>query len=141
MSYLLIAAAALGLGSGIVLWGMRRRRPPVSVASTRVDAGIPSSPRRHERDYRAVGIAWDSSKCPCRMAEELADQRFLLSDAPPLPLPGCEVQVCHCHYQRFQDRRDDDMRRAGHQLHEGVCSQTGVSNRRSRFDRRAIGMD
>lgn len=135
MNYLLYAAAVLAVGSGLLYWGRHRRRRPAGMSAFR-DTGMPVAPSRRKRDFRAVGIAWRFDAKPCAMAQELAEQRFLLAEAPPLPLPDCPQKCCTCHYVRFSDRREEGSRRAIHGLHEAVCRQSGVRDRRIRRDRR-----
>ena len=90
-----------------------------------------------KQDFRSVTIDSTASGAPCQTAIELADERFLLADAPMLPLPGCNSNSCRCGYARQDDRRDFD-RRANHDMHEAVCQSTGISNRRSLRNRRGI---
>lgn len=136
LAYLLFTAVVIGLGSGLLLWEMRRRRRLVASSAGLGDAGIPPAVQRRKRDFRAVGITWDIQASPCPLAQDLAGQRFLLAEAPPLPLPDCPKRQCSCHYRRYTDRRLEDVRRAIHGLHEGVCSQSGVRDRRRARDRR-----
>jgi len=136
MSYLLYSAAVLAAGTALLYWGRHRRRRTAGSTPTLRDSGIPMALSRRKRDYRSVGITWKFDATPCAMAQELADQRFLLAEAPPLPLPDCPQKRCTCYYERFSDRREDGSRRAIHGLHEAVCRQSGVRDRRSRRDRR-----
>ncbi len=38
-------------------------------------------------------------------AQTLRGKRFLSSDAPALPLAGCDSTECNCHYVHYDDRR------------------------------------
>jgi hypothetical protein len=62
-------------------------------------------PRHHwvTNPWHAVSIV--SSAPACHQARSLARMRFLSSQAPPLPLEGCERRQCSCHYRHHQDRR------------------------------------
>jgi hypothetical protein len=57
--------------------------------------------------YKAIAIKPPSSAC--EHARALAGKRFLVAEAPKLPLPSCD-QRCTCIYQSFSDRRDESRR-------------------------------
>jgi hypothetical protein len=58
----------------------------------------------HASDYRAVSIV--PTTASCREARRLRGARFLLGEAPRLPLPQCTQRLtCSCHYRKFPDRR------------------------------------
>ncbi len=69
-----------------------------------------SSMRRHgykhwvghydREPYHAV-----SCKGDCDALRGLRGRRFLVKDAPPLPVPSCRAERCHCHYEHHHDRR------------------------------------
>lgn len=47
----------------------------------------------------------------CDMARKFSDHRFLVRDAPPLPLAGCNMpKNCHCKYIKHRDRRAEPRR-------------------------------
>lgn len=54
--------------------------------------------------YRGVRIRANGDHC-CHVVRTLADERFLLDEAPMLPLSLCDAEVCQCSYERFDDRR------------------------------------
>ena len=63
----------------------------------------------HEADYRAVSIV--STQTSCHEARRLRHIRFLLNEAPRLPLRECPQQLtCTCRYRKFPDRRIADRR-------------------------------
>src|SRR4029077_9286156 len=41
----------------------------------------------------------------CQAARHSNRRRFLSSEAPTLPLTGCDSKACHCHYVHYDDRR------------------------------------
>jgi hypothetical protein len=94
-------------------------------------------PETRSFDCRAVTIDTAESKPPCQTAIELADTRFLLADAPTLPLPDCSSSACRCFYKRYDDRRFEE-RRASHDLHEAVCQVSGIADRRGLENRRDL---
>ena len=76
-----------------------RHRPVMQpVAKTR-------APSHHwiTNPYHAVGIVPGLYACPA--VRELAAQRYLAREAPPLPAKGCTEGKCSCHYKHFNDRR------------------------------------
>ena len=54
--------------------------------------------------YRGVEVIPDGSGC-CNAALEASGKRFLSSEVPRLPLPGCDRTICNCRYELFTDRR------------------------------------
>lgn len=76
-----------------------------------------------ENFHYSVAIRYhDSEACPAvkqfTAQRSLSDQapplgeteRFLLSEAPLLPLAECTMAHCQCHYVRYADRRSQDRR-------------------------------
>jgi hypothetical protein len=53
--------------------------------------------------YAAVSVSCGESAC-CR-AEAIAGIRFLIDEAPRLPMPDCTAETCTCRYFHFRDRR------------------------------------
>lgn len=53
--------------------------------------------------WQAVEIVSDSHGCAA--SKQITDQRFLCTEAPKLPLPGCTSSRCSCRYKHFSDRR------------------------------------
>jgi hypothetical protein len=69
-------------------------------------------PSRAAPDYRAVSLAPDSA-CQA-VAKDVVGQRYLLREAPRLPLPACATPAtCSCRYRKHADRRDNDRRLLG----------------------------
>lgn len=87
----------------------------------------PQQPKK--QSYRGVRVAANSD-C-CRAAKSIAGQRFLLEETPMLPLTACDVEVCHCTYERFDDRRTD-ARRASDVLFDMASQIHGQGKRISR---------
>jgi hypothetical protein len=69
-------------------------------------------PSRAAPDYRAVSLAPDSA---CQAVEkDVAGKRYLLREAPRLPLPTCATPAtCTCRYRKHADRRENDRRLLG----------------------------
>ena len=69
-----------------------------------------SKPSRAAVNFRAVSIA---SGTGCHAAGD-ATRRYLLREAPRLPLPNCAMAAkCSCKFRKHSDRRDGDRRLLG----------------------------
>jgi hypothetical protein len=70
----------------------------------------------------------------CDGARALEGQRFLVKDAPSLPLKGCTAAQCSCSFGKLSDRRTE-----GRRLEHGGLSATLflTNSRRKKRDRRA----
>ena len=68
-----------------------------------------AAPRRGP-DYHAVSIK--PGAYACNEANEIAGDRFLASEAPEIPLPGCTSSNCECHFVHHKDRRGGKDRRS-----------------------------
>jgi hypothetical protein len=61
------------------------------------------------RPFQAISI-YRGLTC-CDMARKFSEHRFLVRDAPPLPLAGCTMrQTCKCKYIKHRDRRAEPRR-------------------------------
>ena len=85
--------------------------------------------------YHAVSIK--PGAYACSAANDLAGQRFLASEAPSLPLPGCDAAKCDCHFTHHSDRRAGKDRRSPF-TSGGIAAATGTfaGQRRKGGDRR-----
>ena len=94
-------------------------------------------PTQHQEQsksrYRAVRIVAANRGCPA--AQALVGRRFLLSEAPRLPLERCnQIFRCRCSYKHYPDRRSGDDRR---QIFGSLSKDAmGPANKRSGRDRR-----
>ena len=86
------------------LFAVFSKKPKTSTQPTK------SQQESNKHAYRGVQVVPHGDAC-CQAAKSIADERFLLEEAPMLPLPTCEAETCHCTYKRFDDRRAD-IRRA-----------------------------
>jgi hypothetical protein len=85
--------------------------------------------------YRAVAIV--IGDCACESVRVLAGTRFLVSDAPHVPLPGCTERKCGCTYERYLDRRNQNAdRRAEYSAFSNAYATIGNTERRRHRDRR-----
>ena len=85
--------------------------------------------------YHAVSIK--PGAYACSAANDLAGDRFLASEAPSLPLPGCDAADCDCHFTHHKDRRTGKDRRSPF-TSGGIAAATGTfaGERRKGEDRR-----
>ena len=72
----------------------------------------------------------------CAAVREIENRRFLSAEAPPLPLAGCDVQQCSCHYRHHVDRRVEEDRRFQFGAFGGFGSIAPDDERRKKTDRR-----
>lgn len=84
--------------------------------------------------HHAVSVRFDKKKC-CVAVRELGMSRFLSSEAPALPLDGCDRPGrCTCVYRHLADRRGRAGRRAtdhgfGEALYYGPERRSGEDRR------------
>lgn len=72
-----------------------------------------AQPRRDPPPAIPTGKRWHAvvvhpGRKPCEAVRKIEDLRFLASEAPRLPLPGCDAVACSCRYRHYDDRRDDN---------------------------------
>jgi hypothetical protein len=61
------------------------------------------------RPFQAISI-YRGLIC-CELARRFSEHRFLVRDAPPLPLSGCSMsKKCQCKYIKHRDRRSEPRR-------------------------------
>jgi hypothetical protein len=78
-------------------------------------------------DFRAVEIS-PSLQC-CEAAKQASRKRYLLRNAPRVPLVGCTMPTtCSCTFRKNADRRDGDRRLLGAATSRWFA---GVDNRKS----------
>ena len=86
--------------------------------------------------YQAISCRSGAGNCAA--VEGLKDQRFLVEDAPQLPLADCtSSERCKCKYLHHEDRRDnDDDRRALYGIKSEFYEYTSKQDRRVKNGRR-----
>jgi hypothetical protein len=84
-------------------------KTPRELTAKKPAAAATGKPSPGGRDYRAVSLA-SSGSC-CAAAKAAAGQRYLLREAPRLPLPECTMPTrCSCRFRKDADRRDGERR-------------------------------
>jgi hypothetical protein len=95
------------------------------------------------RHFRATAI--ESKGITCLAVRDLLDIRLLdeHNSLPGLPVDGCNMEHCNCHYVRFVDRRDRARdRRLPVSLQSQMFRRSGKTNQRtSECGRRASDLD
>ena len=89
-------------------------------------------PAPSHNPYKAVAIVAGKNACESVAAAE--DRRYLIGEAPRLPLPGCDPAACTCKYRHLDDRRDlqEDRRHPSALMADLYSTTTGEPNRRER---------
>lgn len=66
----------------------------------------------YEASYDAVVVCFPSPHAACTAFRTIMRKRYLVTEAPKLPLRDCNNGRCQCYYQYFKDRRDKQRRLA-----------------------------
>jgi hypothetical protein len=97
-------------------------------------SGRRARPTRRAQRYHSVSVETPDAAERCAACEALRGQRFLVSSAPPLPVPGCTAHSCACRYVHHDDRRASAARRRHDRgLHDRMPL---IADRRLQTDRR-----
>ncbi len=98
------------VGGGLFYFWKSQARPKAQEQK----AGAHRSARRHassaEHPYAAVSII--PCRDACMAAWEMQGERFLIREAPRLPLPECDSGNCTCEFKQYDDRRTPGDRRS-----------------------------
>lgn len=96
-----------------------------------------AAPRPAPKKFHAVMVEPGPRSCP--HAKALVGQRFLSSEAPPLPLKNCDMSQCECRYAHYDDRRKGTRRARDMAVaidgFEGVERRTKESRGRRKTDK------
>lgn len=111
----------------------RQRAPLAAAQGSGVSGNSPP-----EKAWRAVSI--HPGENACEGSRALSGKRFLMGEAPHLPLPGCGTVRCQCKYKHHSDRRnpENDRRQPHGALQTQLFGQSPelYCRRRSRGRRR-----
>ncbi len=106
----------IGVASPIVLNRLRARRLARSGSAQSPNRTMADLTSRHSivrptpNKYAGVEISVPMNGCAA--AEAQKGRRYLQSEAPMLPLAGCNREHCRCKFVKYSDRRDGEDRRA-----------------------------
>ena len=79
--------------------------------NTRADASDDSeAASKKTRSQPYAGVEIHCGQHACGEAKKLRGTRLLASNAPVLPLIGCDADACNCAYRKWDDRRQDSRR-------------------------------
>jgi hypothetical protein len=136
MSSIVVVALVLVAGAAYWLWPRGRAdRHPRRATRARGGAG-------HARDKEPApafaGVRIRLGTGACAAAQALAEQHFLVDEAPALPLAGCAQARCRCTFEKLADRRIESRRWADEGLSATIFS---ADERRAGVDRRDDGSD
>jgi hypothetical protein len=83
--------------------------------------------------WNCVSIA--RGRHSCAAVAKLNGHRWLLAEAPTLPVEGCTAKQCHCRFRHHADRRASDRRETSGRIsgppREGE-RRSGLADRRKR---------
>jgi hypothetical protein len=127
------------IAATVLLRGMITPKPAARAANTRsgrVTKKTAESAVGTRLPYHAISCRSGAGNCAA--VEALKDQRFLVEDAPQLPLADCtSSERCKCKYLHHEDRRDtDDDRRALYGIKSEFYEYTSKQDRRVKNGRR-----
>ncbi len=94
-----------------------------------------SKATEHSADsYHALSVVGT-----CQAARDIAGKRFLVREAPKLPLAGCDASSCQCKFAHHDDRRIEayDRRDQRNTLRSELYVAEGQHERRVSHGRRA----
>jgi hypothetical protein len=94
----------------LVVWLFIRRGGSSAAKPAKSERRIVMADTSKSSEFHAVAIKFDSNACSA--AKKLDGARLLSSEAPLIPLPGCDVQSCNCHFVHYNDRRKRSDRRS-----------------------------
>ncbi|QFU74585.1 hypothetical protein EY643_02355 [Halioglobus maricola] len=117
----------------IVLMGLLAVR--IVTAWRDASASKPAPLSKRKTQQAASVQPWHSISCvgDCPALKTYKGKRFLVKNAPPLPVPGCTSGHCECRYVHYEDRRDElDDRRGLNGLRAELFSQSGKGDRREK---------
>jgi hypothetical protein len=105
MSYALIGIVA----AAVVAWLVLRRRHGSAAPAASAGEESEGVAAAESTEFHAVSIKPGFHRC--NSVKKLDGVRIMSADAPPLPLPDCDIEECSCRYVHHEDRRVDGDRR------------------------------
>jgi hypothetical protein len=127
--FLIVVAAT----AGYFFW-WKTQTPQKSVSSIKKASSPNKSPKTKSatQNYRCVVIK--AGLMQCKAVDKYKSKRLLTSEAPVLPVPGCDSTECKCKFVRYEDRRRDDRRAMIKSAASQILSEH--ENKRVKTDRR-----
>ena len=133
MSVLIFSFVAVAAVTAYFFWGKIQAPPKPSsvIKKTSVPNKIPKAKPSH-LDFRCVAIK--TGLIHCKAVTPYKSKRMLMSEAPMLPVSGCNSKDCECKFLRYEDRRRGDRRTIMKAAASQIISEH--DNKRVRVDRR-----
>jgi len=94
--------------------------------------GANARKRKADRKWHAVTVLPGPKACEAVGAH--MGKRYLSTEAPRLPVAGCDAQCCDCRYRHFEDRRGGPRREEDE---SGRARASAKTERRAGRGRRA----
>ncbi|MFO1350343.1 MAG: hypothetical protein U1F68_06545 [Gammaproteobacteria bacterium] len=129
-----IGILALCLGLFFVL--LHRRKRERGAADSNTEDGSKTASQVLEEHFGAAMLMPPASGVYCNAMAQLIGCIYSVSDKPTVPLPGCDIQLCHCRFQYLPERRKVLERRRTHDRRQNIRFELGRIDRRSGRDRR-----
>ena len=125
--FLIVLAVIIGFGFYVFTRGAKSKKAVPKKSE---------SPPEKTWPYASVSIM--TPRVCCEAANELIGKKFLLREAPKIPLARCTSATCKCGYIKHIDRRDEEEdRRALAGLRSQLHVLESGAERRLRKGRRA----
>lgn len=86
--------------------------------------------------FPAVEVTPGLIEC-CDAVRAIRGQRYLMTNAPSIPVAGCDAEKCKCRYTRFTDRRQEERRGEDAGVATTVYSATAEDKRSKTRGRRS----
>jgi hypothetical protein len=123
---LIVIAAAVG---AFFWWRKQSSGPTHEPRSTKPAKRGQAQPTSAQR-FASVELRCSVNACAA--AQGLRDRAILATEAPVLPLAGCDAESCQCGYQKAGDRRQDGRRISDHGIQQIMFAGTEHRNERDR---------
>ena len=111
------------------------RRGHSGAKATAKKSPATATPKEISTEFHAVSIRFKAGACAA--AKMLAEERYLSSEAPKLPLEGCDSASCECRFVHHKDRRSGEDRRNPYGGMTGGGTGSFPQERRDAKERRA----
>jgi hypothetical protein len=127
--FLIIVAAT----AAYFFWG-KTQAPQKSASSIKKASPPNKAPKAKSatQNYKCVEIK--AGLMQCKAVDKYKTKRLLTSEAPVLPVLGCDSTECECKFVRYEDRRRDDRRAMIKSAASQILSEH--ENKRVKTDRR-----
>lgn len=139
MSYLVAIFAVVGLVLAGLLVMLRRRKRSDRQAMSGIHSALltPGAQlAKLKQNGKFYGVSVESH---CHASSQLVGERYTFDNAPDLPVPGCEADICKCRFVGVIERRKLPTRRSGGDRRESM--RLDSEERRSGIPRRQSERD